>query len=460
MVSIKKQSILHIAHIINNSRRRSSELHAAESAGPAFAPGLAGEGVPEAERFVACTGDDGLSGGAHGEEEDPAGVPSEGGGFLQRGVLPDGDFVVGVAVRAHDLPRVPGEHQVADLRAGVNAVQQRAVQRIPEFDRLVSRAASRGQHSVVVRAPGQRLHGRAVRPESADGCGAPGAPEEELVVVASRGQQAVVKGPLQPAHLLRMPLLPSDQAVRPLPDVPHHHAPVPRAAGQNAIAPGHRAHPCGVSAVLADSAAPGCVPELDGALAGAHCEVSALGVPVEAGDGVRSELAELEDTVVGGVPEVEGGVEGDREYVEGGPLEQVEVEVVLQVGRVQHLEGHLADLAVLGIHLLLFELALDKLLFLAEEGAALLLICACKGEQFGGVAVEQQAAVHLIYSHLLLLHLPAAHRLLPLLRNCEAAAGLCRRVLAERNEAVSGVPVVLLLVMEVRTVDAELRNAV
>lgn len=64
-----------------------------------------------------------------------------------------------------------------------------------------------------------------------------------------------------------------------------------------------------MAAVFVDPAALGDVPELDRALAGSDGYLRALAVPVEAGDGVWDEVAELEDSVVVGVPEIEAGVQ-------------------------------------------------------------------------------------------------------------------------------------------------------
>ena len=44
-------------------------------------------------------------------------------------------------------------------------------------------------------------------------------------------------------------------------------------------------------------------------------------------------------------PQIDGGAEADTEGVLGRPVQEVEVEVVLQLGGVQHLEGCFGDLA-------------------------------------------------------------------------------------------------------------------
>lgn len=45
-----------------------------------------------------------------------------------------------------------------------------------------------------------------------------------------------------------------------------------------------------------------------------------------------------------GAPEVDAGSQADTEDVEGGPVHQVEIEVILQLWSIKHLEGDLRDL--------------------------------------------------------------------------------------------------------------------
>lgn len=55
-----------------------------------------------------------------------------------------------------------GPGQVADLRAGIGALQRLTSQGVPEADAAVSGAASRGQQAVLVRRPGDGLDGSQV----------------------------------------------------------------------------------------------------------------------------------------------------------------------------------------------------------------------------------------------------------------------------------------------------------
>ena len=88
------------------------------------------------------------------------------------------------------------------------------------------------------------------------------------------------------------------------------------------------------------------VVDLDVAEGRADGEVVAARVPGDGGGLVgEPEVAELDDLVRGGAPEVDAGRERDGEHVLARPVDEVQVEVVLQGGRVEHLEGDLRDLA-------------------------------------------------------------------------------------------------------------------
>lgn len=64
-------------------------------------------------------------------------MASQGYRLLQGGILPNDDFVVGIAVGAHYLFGVFGEHQIADLRACIDAVYHSIIKGIPKFDGFV-----------------------------------------------------------------------------------------------------------------------------------------------------------------------------------------------------------------------------------------------------------------------------------------------------------------------------------
>lgn len=76
---------------------------------------------------------------------------------------------------------------------------------VPEADVSIRRATPRGHQAVLVGRPGHSLDGRSVILKATERlCWATllCLPDEELVVVAARGEHLVVEGPLQTAHLL------------------------------------------------------------------------------------------------------------------------------------------------------------------------------------------------------------------------------------------------------------------
>ena len=103
----------------------------------------------------------------------------------------------------HQFLRIAAEHQVADLRLGLDRLQLLALHRVPELDAAVSRATARDEKALLVGAESERFNGSLV------GCKAPERlrlpvrrPDEELVIVAARGYLLLVEGPLQSTDLL------------------------------------------------------------------------------------------------------------------------------------------------------------------------------------------------------------------------------------------------------------------
>ena len=94
-----------------------------------------------------------------------------------------------------------------------------------------------------------------------------------------------------------------------LPSVSQMDASVPRARGQQRIAPGQRAHSCSVTEVLVNSTALGDVPQLSCSSGSAKGQLGTSSVPVDGGNRLRGDVAELEHSVVVGIPEVEATVQ-------------------------------------------------------------------------------------------------------------------------------------------------------
>lgn len=79
------------------------------------------------------------------------------GDLAERGVGPQGDVVVGHAVRREELLRVRIPDERGDLRVGDEAVEARGLCRVPEVDRLVGRAAAGSEEGRVPGAPSEGL---------------------------------------------------------------------------------------------------------------------------------------------------------------------------------------------------------------------------------------------------------------------------------------------------------------
>eukprot|EP00964_Phaeocystis_antarctica_P064192 scaffold38599_cov75-Phaeocystis_antarctica.AAC.1 len=165
----------------------------------------AAKDLPEAQRLVRSRRDDRRAVWALREVEDARGVAGELGGLDHVRVLPQDELVVREAVRRDDLLVVHRPLQRADLRVGVDGVDEGAVVRVPKADHAVGRAAARGEQVLLPRAPREGLDRRVVLVEAKDGrrCRhAPLVPNIQQVVVAPRGELHTAWGPLEPADLL------------------------------------------------------------------------------------------------------------------------------------------------------------------------------------------------------------------------------------------------------------------
>jgi hypothetical protein len=95
---------------------------------------------------------------------------------------------------------------------------------------------------------------------------------------------------------------------------------------------------------VSDPFSPCDVPNLNQAIVCAHSKVSALLQPANRSHGViRSNAAELCDTAGGCAPEVNVAPEANTEDVLRRPIKEVEVEIILELWRIEDLEGRLGD---------------------------------------------------------------------------------------------------------------------
>mmetsp|Transcript_63313 Transcript_63313/g.181645 ORF Transcript_63313/g.181645 Transcript_63313/m.181645 type:complete len:360 (+) Transcript_63313:650-1729(+) len=171
----------------------------------------------------------------------------------------------------------------------------------------------------------------------------PQVPHAQLVVVASRGQLLLVVAPLQPTHLLPVPREPGAK-VPFLPHVPVQDVVVSAACAQDGAVPRHGAYATSVPRHRPQLAALGGVPYLHLPFVGAHRQMSPSLRPTDRGDGILGpKVAELGHPAGASIPEVHTTAQADAQEVGRRPIDQVQVEVVLQLWRIQDLERDLGD---------------------------------------------------------------------------------------------------------------------
>lgn len=136
---------------------------------------------------------------------------------------------------------------------------------------------------------------------------------------------------------------------------------VAAARAQEAIVPGDSADAAFVATHRLDALVFGGVPNLQFARMRSHSEKSTIAGPLDAGDAVvRADVAQLGHLAVHGGPEVDAGAEADGKHVLRGPVDQIQIEVVLEAGGVEDLEWLLGDDSLLFV-------LLRKQLFLVES---------------------------------------------------------------------------------------------
>lgn len=91
----------------------------------------------------------------------------------------------------------------------------------------------------------------------------------------------------------------------------------------------------------------GSVPDLHSPRHGAHREFRTVLVPRDgAYRPAKLQITELCDNGGAGRPEIDTRPQTNRNHVFGGPVEEIEIEVILQTGRVEHLERSASNLAL------------------------------------------------------------------------------------------------------------------
>mmetsp|Transcript_45852 Transcript_45852/g.139263 ORF Transcript_45852/g.139263 Transcript_45852/m.139263 type:complete len:444 (+) Transcript_45852:221-1552(+) len=305
------------------------------------------EHVPESQGLVPRSGNDRRTVGTHSQVQHAVCVPREGGHLGHGGVPPHDNLVEGVPVGRDELVAIAGPGEVAHLTSGVDAVEGGAAEGVPEADAPIGRTTPGSQESVLVGTPRDRLDGGGVLGEAVDGTAGVilDVPHEELVVVpAGRqvGRGRLVRGPLQTAHLL----LVAGEAGRvgsAGPHVPQVNHTVPAAGGEGGAGPGEGTDAGAVAGHGTDRAALDGIPDLDLAAVGTDGEVGASLGPGYGRDDVvvLGEVAQLGDLGGARGPEVDARAEADCQNIQGRPIHEVQVEIILERRSVEHLERDL-----------------------------------------------------------------------------------------------------------------------
>lgn len=168
-------------------------------------------------------------------------------------------------------------------------------------------------------------------------------PYTELVVVAPRGQLLLIVGPFEPTHFLPMGLQTAERVCL-LSQVPLQDRLVFGARTQNTIAPGYATYSSLVSLEHSEEFLLVDVPDLHDAAIRPNREVLSPLAPADGGHGVPGaacQLVKLGHLAIAGGPDIDAIGEADSQVVGRGPVHQIQVEVVLEGRRVEHLVGDL-----------------------------------------------------------------------------------------------------------------------
>mmetsp|Transcript_2036 Transcript_2036/g.8157 ORF Transcript_2036/g.8157 Transcript_2036/m.8157 type:complete len:316 (+) Transcript_2036:580-1527(+) len=163
-------------------------------------------------------------------------------------------------------------------------------------------------------------------------------PDMQQVIVTAGRELVATRRPLQPANLLGVRGK-RGGAVLADANVVHHHGVVPAACGELRAIPRERADAGVVTAQGTHLLEPAHVPDLNLGVVGADGDVLAVAAPLHAGDvivtvvGIR--LAQLLDVAAVRVPEVHHASERHGDLVGGSPVDEVQVVVVDELGRVE-----------------------------------------------------------------------------------------------------------------------------
>mmetsp|Transcript_28191 Transcript_28191/g.42678 ORF Transcript_28191/g.42678 Transcript_28191/m.42678 type:complete len:281 (+) Transcript_28191:125-967(+) len=240
------------------------------------------EDLPESQRFISRSRDQRLPVGAHCQIKDTVRMAREDSQLLHLRLLPDYYFILGVSMRTHKFIHILRVNQVTDLAARIHPVHRLARQRVPESDTPISRATSATHRTMLMRRPCNSLHRGDVLAEFNQWLDVVRlVPDQQLVIVASRGQLLLVRAPLEAADFLLV-AFELRKVVRFCSHVTVENGLVSGTAAQEGRCPGNAANASIMSSKLPDQLLFADVPTLQFTAARAHGQVVTVGRPVNA----------------------------------------------------------------------------------------------------------------------------------------------------------------------------------
>ena len=176
------------------------------------------------------------------------------------------------------------------------------------------------------------------------------APQQKLVVVATRCELLVIEGPLETADFLSMANQLSSVVLRRA-QISVQNAVIAAASAQESIIPSHSTNATIMATHSLQQLVLRRIPDLELAGVRADGEQGAVAGPLDTRDAVVGpDVAQLRHLAILGRPEVDAGAEADGQNILCRPVNQVKVKIVLEGWGIEHLEW------LLGNHSLLFVL--------------------------------------------------------------------------------------------------------
>ena len=236
-----------------------------------------------------------------------------------------------------------------DLRSGIDLTEERSGEGIPESNFHIRRSTTARKNPMLMRIPRDSLDRSDMLRKAIHGRFAHFIPNEKLVVVPTTRELILLNVPLESAHFLSM----TDELRDVLfscSDVAMVDESIVRARSENRFVPGECSDARFVPSHRTDNALLFGVPDLNASGFRSDCEMRTLFVgqfhrdqpdtrctdslnPAETSDRICTalvgEIAEFRDFTRVRAPQIDAGTESDAENVRRGPVDEIEVVVVL-----------------------------------------------------------------------------------------------------------------------------------